>query len=319
MNLKKLAELVGAECESDFEITALNTLQKAKEDEITFLENPRFLSLLSGCKAGAILIKEEHLSALPSGVIPLTVKNPQLAMAIISKVFYDEQKNLPFGETQISEKAEIEERVYIGKGAIIGDSEIKSGAYIGKGCVIGDGCVIHPNVVLYDGVKLGNRVIVHAGSVIGSDGYSYAHTHEGKHIKIYHFGNVVIEDDVEIGANCTIDRSVFETTRIKNGTKIDNLVHIAHNCEVGEHSLLAGQVGLSGSTTLGRNVVMGGQSGTAGHLEIGDFAVIAARGGVTKNIVGGKTYAGFPLIDHREWLKLQGKIHKLLDESKPKS
>jgi UDP-3-O-[3-hydroxymyristoyl] glucosamine N-acyltransferase len=134
----------------------------------------------------------------------------------------------------------------------------------------------------------------------------------GEHVKIYQNGNVVVEDNVEIGANCAIDRAVFGSTIIRKGTKMDNLIQIAHNCEVGEHSLFAAQVGLAGSTTTGRNVVMGGQSASAGHLHIGDFATIAGKGGVTKSLEGKKTYAGFPAIEHKLWLKMQAKISGLL-------
>jgi UDP-3-O-[3-hydroxymyristoyl] glucosamine N-acyltransferase len=150
--------------------------------------------------------------------------------------------------------------------------------------------------------------------VIGSDGFGYAHTTDGAHIKIYHNGKVVLEDNVEIGANSCVDRAVFGQTLIKEGTKIDNLVQIGHNVEVGARCILVSQSGISGSTKLGRNVVMGGQSATAGHLVIGDFATIAARGGVTKSIKGGEVYSGFPLIKHKDWLKLQAKISKFFNK-----
>jgi UDP-3-O-[3-hydroxymyristoyl] glucosamine N-acyltransferase len=133
----------------------------------------------------------------------------------------------------------------------------------------------------------------------------------GEHVKIYQNGNTVIEDDVEIGANSVIDRAVFGTTYIRKGTKLDNLIQIGHNCDVGEHSLMAGQSGMAGSTTTGRNIVMGGQSGTAGHLYIGDFTTVAGKSGVTKSLKGGKTYAGFPAIDHRAWIKQQVKVSML--------
>jgi UDP-3-O-[3-hydroxymyristoyl] glucosamine N-acyltransferase len=157
---------------------------------------------------------------------------------------------------------------------------------------------------------------VHSGTVIGGDGYGFAHTRTGEHVKIYQNGNTVIEDDVEIGANCTIDRAVFGTTYVRKGTKIDNLIQIAHNCDVGEHCLFASQVGLSGSTILGRNVVMGGQSATTGHLKIGDFSTLAGRCVATKSLEGSKTYGGFPAIEHRLWLRLQAKIAGLMKKRK---
>jgi len=186
---------------------------------------------------------------------------------------------------------------------------------IGPDVVIEKGCVIYPNVTIYRDTIIGKNVIIHAGSVIGSDGFGYAHTKDGKHVKIYHLGRVVIEDNVEIGANTTIDRAVFSETRIKKGSIIDNLVQIGHNCEVGEYSILVSQVGLAGSTKLGRNVVMGGQSATAGHLEIAPFTTIAARGGVSKSVKEPGVYSGFPLMPHKQWLKLQGLLAKILKKS----
>jgi UDP-3-O-[3-hydroxymyristoyl] glucosamine N-acyltransferase len=155
--------------------------------------------------------------------------------------------------------------------------------------------------------------MIHAGTVIGSDGFGYAHTKMGEHIKLYQNGNVIIEDDVEIGANTTVDCAVFGSTIVKQGSKIDNLVQIGHNCVVGEYSILVSQSGLAGSTTLGRNVVMGGQSATAGHLSIAPFTTLAARSGVTKSIINKGVYSGFPLMEHKLWLKMQAKLAKMME------
>jgi UDP-3-O-[3-hydroxymyristoyl] glucosamine N-acyltransferase len=191
-----------------------------------------------------------------------------------------------------------------------------AGCYLGDNVTVGSDTLLHPNVTLYYDTQLGERCIIHSGTVIGCDGYGFAHTKTGEHVKIYQNGNVIVEDDVEIGANCAVDRAVFGTTYIRKGTKLDNFIQVGHNCDVGEHVLCASHVGLSGSTKLGRNVVMGGQAATAGHLEIGDFATIAARGGVTKSLEGGRTYAGFPAIDHKMWLKMQVKMLGLVKRKK---
>ena len=159
-------------------------------------------------------------------------------------------------------------------------------------------------------VIIKDNCILQAGVIVGSDGFGYAHTQTGEHIKIHHSGNVVLEEDVELGANVTVDRAVFGSTIVGKNTKIDNLVQIAHNCELGESCIMVSQSGLAGSTTLGRNVIMGGQSATAGHLKIGDFAVVAGRGGVNKSIEGGKTYGGFPLMLQKDWLKVQLRMIK---------
>ncbi len=187
-----------------------------------------------------------------------------------------------------------------------------SGVYVGAEVVIGDDVILYPNVTIYRDCVIGNRVMIHAGSVIGSDGFGYAHTKMGEHIKLYQNGNVILEEDVEIGANTTIDCAVFGSTVIKQGTKIDNLVQIGHNCVVGEHSIMVSQSGLAGSTTLGRNVVMGGQSATAGHLTIAPFTTLAARSGVTKSITAKGVYSGFPLMEHKLWLKMQAKLAKIV-------
>jgi UDP-3-O-[3-hydroxymyristoyl] glucosamine N-acyltransferase len=296
----------------DFDIEAINTLESAGAHEISFFDNMKYLDQLSATKAGAVFVKEEFLPHLPENSIALVSDEPYLKMAMASYYFQKPLKRNA-GEPEIAQSARIDANVHIGSGAVIGENvTILSGAVIGEEVEIGEGTLIHPNVTLYNDVKIGKNCIIQAGAVIGSDGFGYAHTKLGEHVKIYHNGNVIIEDDVEIGANTTIDRAVFGSTRIKKGAKIDNLIQIGHNCEIGEYSILVSQVGLSGSTKLGRNVVMGGQSATSGHLEIGDFVTIAARGGVTKSIKEKDVYSGFPLLKHKDWLRLQAKIVKLL-------
>jgi len=202
---------------------------------------------------------------------------------------------------------------HIENGAKIGSGcTIMSGVYIGTDVIIGDNVLLYPNVSVYRDCVIGNNVMIHAGTVIGSDGFGYAHTKLGEHVKLYQNGNVIIEDDVEIGANTTVDCAVFGSTVIKRGSKIDNLIQIGHNCVVGEHCIMVSQSGLAGSTTLGRNVVMGGQSATAGHLTIAPFTTLAARSGVTKSIIKSGIYSGFPLMEHKLWLKLQAKLAKIL-------
>ena len=298
----------------DIEISGINTLADAKSNEISFLENPKYEKFLKDTKAAAVLIRKEDANKLPKGVIALITDEPYLKLALLTKLF---AKN-PWedGGYQIAFSAKVHPSVIIGKGARIGkNSVLMPGCVIGTDVEIGENCVIYPNVTVYRDTKIGNNVKIHSGSVIGSDGFGYAHTKDGRHIKIYHLGKVIIEDDVEIGANTTIDRGVFGVTVIKKGSIIDNLVQIAHNCEVGENSILVSQVGLAGSTKLGRNVVMGGQSATAGHLEIKDFVTIAARGGVTKSVKKPGVYSGFPLMPHKQWLKLQGLLARLLKKS----
>ena len=311
MKLSKLLDLIGISYSGkDKDITAINTLKEANENEISFFDNNKYIDELKDTKAFAVFVDEKSKDLLPKSSIAIVCDSPYLAMARATKYFAKdlirEKKN-----AQIDKSAKISNGVHIGNGAIIKkDVIILDGAFIGEDVVIEQGSIIHPNVTIYNDTKIGQECIIHAGAVIGSDGFGYAHTKDGEHIKIYHNGYVLVEDSVEIGANSTIDRAVFGKTIIKSGTKIDNLVQIAHNCEIGEGSIIVSQVGISGSSKLGRGVVMGGQSATAGHLSIGDFATIAARGGVTKSIEGGKVYSGFPLMIHSDWLKLQAKIQK---------
>lgn len=300
----------------DITIDGIHTLSEATATQLSFFNDSKYASQLSTTKAAAVLIDEKHASLLPEGTIALITDEAYLKLALASKFFAHKLESR--GEMpKMGEGCDIDQSVRFGKNVTLGDNVIiLAGCYLGDNVVVGSGTLLHPNVTLYHHSKIGEACIIHSGTVIGCDGYGFAHTKLGEHVKIYQNGNVVVEDNVEIGANCAIDRAVFGTTYIRKGTKFDNLIQIAHNCDVGEHSLCAAQVGLAGSTTLGRNVVMGGQSATAGHLKVGDFTTIAGKGGVTKSLEGGKTYAGFPAIEHKMWLRMQAKIAGLLKGKK---
>jgi UDP-3-O-[3-hydroxymyristoyl] glucosamine N-acyltransferase len=315
MTLQEIADYIGIDCSVQKEITALNTLTNSNENELTFLENKKYINDLKNTKAAAVLVTKENQSSVPSDTIALVCEEPYLMLAKISKLFAPNVIEMDGEKPLIGGGTKVMPNVYIGKDSVIGsDCTIMSGAFIGDNVIVGNNTIIYPNVTIYRDCTIGSDCIIHAGTVIGSDGFGFANTKDGKYIKIYQNGNVTVGNDVEIGANCAIDRAVFKSTIIENGVRIDNLVHIAHNCKIGTGSILVGQVGLAGSTILNAYVVMGGQSGTAGHLEIAPFTTIAARGGVTKTITEPKkSWAGFPLFEHRHWLKLQGKISKLLD------
>ena len=297
MKLSKIAEILNIELSgADAEITAINSLQNARQSELSYCDSDKNEKFLFATKAAAVLVKIG--TAAPSGVRALECENPHLAFAILSAHFAKPliRSGAP---AKIAASAQIEQGVHIGVNSTIGENcVILSGAYIGDDVHIGSGCVIHAN------------------AVIGSDGFGYAHTKTGEHVKIYHNGNVVLQDEVEIGACTTIDRAVFGSTIIGRGSKIDNLVQIGHNCELGQNCLIVSQVGLAGSTTLGRNVVMGGQSGSGGHVSVGDFTQIAARGGISKDLAGGKNYAGHPIMELSEWFKLQAKIVRFFRDKK---
>jgi len=300
----------------DREITGLHTLSEATPSQISFFNDAKYLDQLSTTKAAAVLIAEEYAHLLPETTTPLVTDEAYLKLALASK-FFAYQIKTATAHPSMGEGCDIDKRVHFGTGVTLGDNvTIMAGAYVGDNVSIGSHTLIYPNVTLYHHSVIGKNCIIHAGTVIGSDGYGFAHTKRGEHVKIYQNGNAVVEDDVEIGANCVVDRAVFGTTYIRKGTKLDNLIQIAHNCDVGAYSLMASQVGLAGSTTTGRNIVMGGQSASAGHLHIGDFTTIAGKGGVTKSLKGGKTYAGFPAIEHKTWLRLQAKIASLVKAKK---
>jgi UDP-3-O-[3-hydroxymyristoyl] glucosamine N-acyltransferase len=297
----------------DLDLGSMNELSKASPNQLSFALNNKFHTQLSNSNAKAFLISSELVSYLPKGSSYIVCDDVSISMAKVTKLFYKGPIDKEADNSHVENSSYIDNSAKIEKGAVIeADATIMANVYIGSNVKIGKNSIIYPNVTIYRDCVIGDDCIIHAGTVIGSDGFGYSHTRTGEHIKIYQNGNVVIEDDVEIGANCAIDRAVFNSTIVKKGTKIDNLVHIAHNCEIGEYSIIAGQSGFAGSSKMGRNTVFGAQSGVAGHLEIAPFNTFAARSGVTKSIKSsGKTYSGFPLMEHRSWLRTQGKIAKL--------
>ncbi|WP_297192998.1 UDP-3-O-(3-hydroxymyristoyl)glucosamine N-acyltransferase [uncultured Campylobacter sp.] len=310
MKLSEIANFLNLEFNAqDIEIRALNSLTKAGLDELTYCDGDKNAKNISLCGAGAIIVSKKYESLVPRDMQKLISPDPHLSFAYLSKIFAKPLISSKNVENKIASTATIMPNVYIGKGVNIENNVvIMAGAYIGDNVSIGENTIIHPNVVIYNDSKIGKRCHLLANCVIGSDGFGYAHTKNGEHYKIYHNGNVILEDDVEIGACTTVDRAVFESTIIKKGTKIDNLVQVGHNCDIGANCIIVAQTGLSGSSELGTNVTMGGQSATSGHLKIGDFATIAARGGVSKSLEGGKVYGGFPIMLQKEWLRLQARI-----------
>ena len=319
MKLSEICQEINLEFSDDhidIEIDGLHTLSESTSSQISFFNDEKYMNQLSTTKAGAVFIDEKYVDLLPKSTIALVTNEAYLKLALTSK-FFAHKIETKGGHPNMGEGCDIDKRVSFGKDVTLGDNvTVMAGAYIGDSSTIGSNTLIYPNVTIYHYTDIGENCIVHAGAVIGSDGYGFAHTKQGEHIKIYQNGNCVIEDDVEIGANTTIDRAVFGTTYIRKGTKLDNLIQIGHNCDLGQHSLMAGQAGLSGSTTTGRNVIIGGQSGTAGHLHIGDFTTITGKSGVTKSLEGGKIYAGFPAIDRISWLKIQAKIAGLIKKKR---
>ncbi len=281
-------------------ITGVNALELARPGELSFAEQEKLLPEVERTRAAAVIVPPTF-PEVPGRVL-LRVDNPRLAFVKVMYLFQRTTGSTPrvhrdavvspeaqLGEgVTIAECAVIRPRARIGRGTVV-----ESGVHIGEGVTIGEECFIGPNVVIRYGCRIGDRVIIHGGTVIGADGFGYVWT-EGRYLKIPQQGNVIIEDDVELGANVCVDRATFGSTIIKRGTKIDNLVQIAHNDVIGEHVTMSGQVGLAGSVTVGDRVIFGGQAGVADHLTIGDDARIGAGSGVIKNVPAGETVWWFP-------------------------
>jgi UDP-3-O-[3-hydroxymyristoyl] glucosamine N-acyltransferase len=315
--LSQIAEALGVSFEGgDREIRGMNTLSDASADELSYLSDRRYAKALETTSAAAVLVTRESVPSVPSGCGILVCDDVSLSMAGATALFAPPLVNAEAPEPVFGAGSVIDPRANIENGAVIGKgTTVMAGAYIGSGVVIGEESVIFPNATIYRDCRIGSRCRIHGGTTVGADGFGYAHTAQGEHVKIYQNGNVVIEDDVEVGANCSIDRALFNSTIVRRGVKIDNNVHIGHNCEIGEHSILVAQVGVGGSTRLGRNCVVSGQTAFSDHLEIAPFTTFTARSGVTKSITeSGKVFSGYPLMEHRQWMRMQSRLAKLVKE-----
>jgi UDP-3-O-[3-hydroxymyristoyl] glucosamine N-acyltransferase len=309
-SLGELAEYLGGTVrgDADYRVNGLAPLEAAGFDKITFLANPKYASKVATTGAGAVLMAP---GGEGFGKNIVEVADPYLSFAKLLTLFYV-QPHIPCG---------VMPEAVVGTGVSLGDDiSLYPGVVIGNNVTIGDRCVIHPGAVLYDGVilgddttvhanavvrercRIGNRCVIQPGAVVGSDGFGYAPDGRG-YYPIPQIGIVVLEDDVEIGANTCIDRAALDVTRIKRGTKLDNLVQIAHNCQIGEDCMIVSQVGISGSTKIGNHVTLAGQVGVAGHLSIGDNVIVGAQSGVPGSLPANAGFTGTPVLPHKEWLK----------------
>jgi UDP-3-O-[3-hydroxymyristoyl] glucosamine N-acyltransferase len=317
--LKELAERFEAAVRGDSEtrISGVESLQDAGSGQLSFVTASRLRDQAMGCKASALIVPPA-LDDLP---FPLLVHpNPYLLFARIAQLFHTTPLlNEGIHPTAcVSEEADLAHGVRIGPMVHVGPSSrigtgssLYAGVHIGAGVELGENCLIHPGVTILDRCRIGNRVIIHSGAVIGSDGFGYVQDEIGRHVKIPQSGFVQVDDDVEIGSNCCIDRATFDRTWIQRGAKIDNLVQIAHNVIVGEYSILVAQVGISGSTRLGRHVILAGQVGLADHIEIGDGVRIGAKSGVAHSIKAGQDMIGIPAMPQKQWFKTLVHLQRL--------
>ncbi len=309
--LAELAGLVGGRVEGNPErvVEAIRSLETAGPRDLSFLKDPRYRGQAAASAAGALLVGPSLADAAALGRDLLVADDPSYALARLLAVLHPEERREPgVHPTAILEPGcAVDRQAHVGPYAVIGaGSRIGAGAAVlafvavGRGCVVEEGAVLHPHAVLYDGTEVGARTIVHAGVVLGADGFGYA-THGGAHHKVPQVGRVVLESDVEVGANSTIDRAALGETRIGAGTKIDNLVQIGHNVRVGRHCILCGQAGIAGSARLGDGVVLAGQSGVSGHIELGDGVQVAAKSAALSSLPAGSVVAGIPAVEMRKW------------------
>jgi UDP-3-O-[3-hydroxymyristoyl] glucosamine N-acyltransferase len=318
IRLEEISRAIGGNMigSSDVTVSGVSSLGEASPTDLGYVASDRFIKAAKESQAAAFIVGRE----IPELSRPqILVKHPAYAFARIAEMFFV----APFQSRGISERIARGEGVEIGPQTSIwpfvtlGDRAhigarvtLYPNVFIGDDAVIGDDSVLYPNVTVREGCRIGARVIIHSGTVIGSDGFGYVQ-HEGRHHKIPQLGIVCIEDDVELGANVTVDRATFGRTVIKRGTKVDNLVQVAHNVSIGEHSILVAQVGIAGSTRLGHHVIVGGQAGLADHLEIGDQVMIAARSGVNRSLTGNQIVSGAPVMPHEVAMKAMAVIPRL--------
>ena len=310
------AELVG---DAQLELYGLAPIEEAQEGDLAFLSNKKYFKFLDSTKASAVIVPPEITESTKTLLIH---PQPYYAFSQALRVFYPEKEKYPPGMSDhavIGDKCSIHSSAHIGAYAVLEDnvsvgehSKILPGAFIGSDCTIGKDCIIYPNVTVREGMRIGDRVTIHSGTTIGSDGFGYAQLN-GKSHKIPQVGIVVIEDDVEIGANCSIDRATLGETRIGKGTKIDNLVQIAHNVKTGENCIIISQVGISGSTKLGDNVILAGQAGLIGHLNIGNNVIIAAQSGITHDLEDGSRVLGSPAHEMMHQKRIEAALNNLPD------
>ena len=331
-----LAELIGGEVVGDGSVilTGIAPADGALAGDLTFAEKPAYLAAAEASHASAILVPAGFVSAAK---VLIRVKDARIGIAKVLPLFFPPEKHLTgiHASAVVDPSARIDATASVGPHCVVGagvsmgkNSVLMGGNHIGRDSMIGDDVCLHPNVVLYDKTQIGNRVSIHAGTTIGSDGYGYVFD-QGRHRKMLQIGNVVIHDDVEIGSNTSIDRGALGSTVIGQGTKIDNLVHVAHNVVMGRHCLIMGQVGFAGSTQLSDYVVIASQSGIAGHLKLGTQATIGAKSGVMRDIAPGETVLGYPAAADkqakRQWIALSKmpealrrlrKLERRMDDSK---
>lgn len=320
---KEIAEILGGTVDGNPEatVTTFARIESGKPGAICFFANPKYEHYVYECKADIIIVNNTFEPQKPVSATLVRVENAYASVAVLldyvtaKKRSYKRYRGLLSRvrmSAKLGRKVYVGDFAYIGKKAVVGDyTKISENVYIGDGAVIGSRCIIYPGVRIYPGMQIGNNVIIHSNAVIGADGFGFAPLEDGTWKKIEHTGNVIIEDDVEIGANTTIDKSQMGSTIVRKGVKIDNLCQIAHNVEISENTVMAAQTGIAGSTKIGRHCILGGQVGIAGHLTVADNTSFGAQSGLLSNIKKeGLAYLGTPAIPYMEYMRSYAEFKK---------
>jgi UDP-3-O-[3-hydroxymyristoyl] glucosamine N-acyltransferase len=321
------AEVAGA---GDVKIRGIAKIETAGAGELTFIANPKYLKFLETTGASAIIVPSsmpaEKLPGGPQAPVLLRVDDPYAAFMVVLGLFHPQPDLLPPGihpSAVIAESATIGADVRIGANAVVGEgcdvgarTVVGPSAVLGYGVRIGEDTVLYPNVTVLRNCRIGSRVIVHSGTVVGSDGFGFAPRKDGTYTKVPQTGIVVVEDDVEIGSNCSLDRATMGETIIKKGAKLDNLIQIAHNVVIGENTVIASQAGVSGSTKIGKNCIIAGQVGLVGHIELADNITIAAQSGLSKSLKKSGVYFGSPAKEMGRALRIEAATRRLPEMAK---
>ena len=320
---KEIAEILGGTVEGDpqVKVTTFARIESGKSGAICFFANPKYENYVYECKADIIIVNNSFVPQKPVSATMIRVEDAYAAVASLldyvtaKKRSYKRYRGLRSRvrmSARLGKKVYVGDFAYIGKKARVGDyTKIYENVYVGDGVTIGSHCIIYPGVRIYPGMQIGNNVIIHSNAVIGADGFGFAPLEDGTWKKIEHTGNVIIEDDVEIGANTTIDRAVMDSTIIRQGVKLDNLIQIAHNVEVGENTVMAAQVGIAGSVKVGKHCMFGGQVGLAGHIQIADDVTLGAQAGVISSVKEASTLLGAPAIQARIFMRSSAIFNRL--------
>ncbi len=326
--LEQIADILKGRIIGDdtIKVKAISSIEDGKEGSISFLSNPKYEQYLYDTQASAVIVNEDFV---PKQEVKTTLIKVKDAYTSFTMLLEEYQRILSFQKTGIepqsylSESASYGENLYLAGLAYVGENvkignnvKIYPHVFVGDHTTIGDNTIIHPGVKIYANSKIGSYCTLHGGCIIGSDGFGFAPQEDGSYKTIPQIGNVVIEDHVDIGANATIDCATFDSTVIGKGVKIDNLVQVAHNVEIGENTVIASQAGISGSTKVGKQVIMAGQVGVVGHIKVGDGAIITAQSGISKSVPKGATYFGSPAFEKSQYMKSTVLFRKLPDMMK---